>query len=583
MATQAKQGLMPQSVKATALSGGGSQDYARLPSHSPMLRKRHELGNQAMQHLLHSRIAQADLSGTSHEDSIPVATVQRPQLNEASPRLNTLRAGIESPRMTAATHPNSLAFSNPYRSIATGMRAAGKQESSKGASGIRLRSHYFNGEHGQAVDLVQTNKGPGTPLSPVIQSLMKKRLGHDFSDVRIHLDAFAAHASTNLDANAFTVKRDIFFGQNQYAPERPDGLLRLAHELTHTIQQTGASRPSVSQINDLEMQAEHALMLGTRGASTLSRVGPIIMREPTYPRRATGRQMVREAERVLNLTRDEKSTDELTAKWSAIDTNFSGSITAGSIARRIWTHLFLRHFTEADTRPGVESAHPRYLFSQVYGWIDAQHFFGFIDYAEQNLAKNEGDQQKAFDAATKKGLEIEQNQQKVRDKVVFGRPAASGVTRLMQVRPPNTSLFRSPQMAASVAATSAATLFAVLGGLTGTERQLFFQLDSQQRQKFFTDTAKSAFTYEDFQSNQLGTRFFFQHGIKINGLAPAAREPSFISALSSFFSGINIENDQKSLDDLAKNLPGKERFEAPKTTEDAVRQKHPDLFKLPPP
>ena len=47
--------------------------------------------------------------------------------------------------------------------------------------------------------------------------------------------------------------------------------------------------------------------------------------------------------------------------------------------------------------------------------------------------------------------------------------------------------------------------------------------------------AKSAFTYQDFESNQLGTRFYFQYGIKVNNLPEDQRASAFESALNTFF------------------------------------------------
>ena len=149
--------------------------------------------------------------------------------------------------------------------------------------------------------------------------------------------------------------------------------------------------------------------------------------------------------------------------------------------------LFLRHFVEPESAPGVESSHPRYFYSHTYGWVDGQHFFGFIDFAEQQYQSSGGNQQQAFDAATAQGLSIEQQQQQVRDYVVLGRPPASDPTlRLMQVRPPNTPLFRSPQMVAQGAATLGATLYGLLR-LQGTQGELFSQLNTAQRDRFFAE------------------------------------------------------------------------------------------------
>jgi hypothetical protein len=152
----------------------------------------------------------------------------------------------------------------------------------------------------------------------------------------------------------------------------------------------------------------------------------------------------------------------------------------------------------------------------------------------------------------------------------------------MQVRPPNTPLFRSPQMVAGAAAYQGAKL-AALALLRGTQRELFVLLDERRRQKFFLDSAKSAWTYEDIVSDQLGTRFFFKHGTKINRMAPASREPAMLAALATFFTEIGVLEDSAEVDAQARKdgLPLKEAYEAGKTTEERERKKHPDLFTRP--
>ena len=352
--------------------------------------------------------------------------------------------------------------------------------------------------------------------------------------------------------------------------------MRLAHELAHVIQQTGNA---TGRHDQLERQASFATVFGKPYIEHMGRVKRTIQREPTYPRRATSDQMITEARRVLALTRDPASSDDTVRMWSNVSTNF-GAVTAGSIARRIWTHIFLRHFTEPESRGDVESRHPRYLYSHQYGWIDAQHFFGFIDFAEMQSLRNTGDRQAAFDAATAEGLSIEERQQAIRDYVILQQEPARDVTRLMQVRPPNTPIFRAP-VAIAGAATGAAARAAAAIMLRGTQRELYSQLNERQRHKFFMDSAKSAFTFEDFVSNQLGTRFFFQHGDAINSAPAADRERLFLTSLTAFFSSIRVENDQRALDQLARQLPTIERFEAPKTTEERERQRHPELFRLP--
>ncbi len=85
-------------------------------------------------------------------------------------------------------------------------------------------------------------QGGGHPLPASERDFFEPRFGHDFSQVRIHSGALAAEMARAVNAEAFTVGRDVVFGGNNYASER--GLTRrlLAHELAHVLQQRGNGR-----------------------------------------------------------------------------------------------------------------------------------------------------------------------------------------------------------------------------------------------------------------------------------------------------------------------------------------------------
>jgi Domain of unknown function (DUF4157) len=81
----------------------------------------------------------------------------------------------------------------------------------------------------------------GTALEPALRQDMEARFRHDFSRVRIHLDAKAADSARDVQARAYTVGNDIVFGAGFYAPSTPGGGRLLAHELTHVMQQAGSN------------------------------------------------------------------------------------------------------------------------------------------------------------------------------------------------------------------------------------------------------------------------------------------------------------------------------------------------------
>jgi outer membrane protein OmpA-like peptidoglycan-associated protein len=79
--------------------------------------------------------------------------------------------------------------------------------------------------------------GTGQPLDAGTRSFMESRFGQDFSDVRVHTDSGAIEAAKQIQAQAFTTGRDIYFGRGRFQPQATEGQKLLAHELAHTLQQ----------------------------------------------------------------------------------------------------------------------------------------------------------------------------------------------------------------------------------------------------------------------------------------------------------------------------------------------------------
>lgn len=79
--------------------------------------------------------------------------------------------------------------------------------------------------------------GSGRALEPQVRTDMEARLGHDFSDVRIHDDARAHASAQAVNAHAYTSGSNVVFQRGKYDPGSTDGRVMLAHELTHVVQQ----------------------------------------------------------------------------------------------------------------------------------------------------------------------------------------------------------------------------------------------------------------------------------------------------------------------------------------------------------
>jgi hypothetical protein len=108
---------------------------------------------------------------------------------------------------------------------------------------IQRENADAGGGHGtlsrSAVAAALSGQGAGRPLDATTRAFMEPRFGRDFGGVRIHADSAAATAAKALRANAFATGSDIFFGEGRYQPNSAPGRRLLAHELTHTVQQSG--------------------------------------------------------------------------------------------------------------------------------------------------------------------------------------------------------------------------------------------------------------------------------------------------------------------------------------------------------
>jgi len=88
---------------------------------------------------------------------------------------------------------------------------------------------------------IRQEKGRGSPLDKSFRPKMEQAFGADFGKVRVHTDQRADQLSRSIQAQAFTTGRDIFFKQGEYNPSSQRGRGLLTHELTHVVQQNGAS------------------------------------------------------------------------------------------------------------------------------------------------------------------------------------------------------------------------------------------------------------------------------------------------------------------------------------------------------
>ena len=93
-------------------------------------------------------------------------------------------------------------------------------------------------ELGEFTERLRSLFEPGEPLDVNTRGLMETFFGYDLGEMRIQHGQRAEEASRRLDARAFTFGGQIFGPRQSLDTSTTEGLGLLAHELTHTIQQT---------------------------------------------------------------------------------------------------------------------------------------------------------------------------------------------------------------------------------------------------------------------------------------------------------------------------------------------------------
>ena len=88
---------------------------------------------------------------------------------------------------------------------------------------------------------INRSKGKGQPMPNKTRAKMESAFGVGFENVRIHTGQESVKMNKELKAQAFTHGKDVYFNQGKFSPESTTGQHLLAHELTHVVQQGGAS------------------------------------------------------------------------------------------------------------------------------------------------------------------------------------------------------------------------------------------------------------------------------------------------------------------------------------------------------
>ena len=170
------------------------------------------------------------------------------------------------------------------RACACGGSCSGCQAEQTGQELLQTKSLGASGLGQTSVPSVDhVLRSSGEPLDATTRSFMEQRFGQDFSGVRVHSDAAAEQSAREINAEAYTVRHDIVFGADRFAPGTRDGSRLLAHELTHVLQQGGANRAHRTA-NHATDSGRHATVETSVGVSPMSDSRTdVIQRQPRAP------------------------------------------------------------------------------------------------------------------------------------------------------------------------------------------------------------------------------------------------------------------------------------------------------------
>lgn len=187
-------------------------------------------------------------TGTTEEaretDAMPMPT-QIHRTPEAETERAPSRAASPTARPGAASLPLACSAHGACPSPAATLhrRAAHGDRGGAYFGGAESADPAAMGDAGGAAAAAvhRTIAGGGEPLDPGTRGFFEGRFGRGLGDVRVHTGADADASARGVDARAYTVGSHVAFRRGEYAPGSDSGRRLLAHELAHTVQQSGAS------------------------------------------------------------------------------------------------------------------------------------------------------------------------------------------------------------------------------------------------------------------------------------------------------------------------------------------------------
>jgi hypothetical protein len=208
---------------------------------SDLMLLQHSLGNQTIQRMLHSQTCSIQTK----------LTISKPgdRYEHEADRVAEQVMRMEEPCPLCHEEDGGMLQAMPVAGQITPLvqRQAGPEEEEKKEEETvqTKRIEGVSNDLSPILDAqVRSLKGRGHPLPGSVRGFFEPRFGCDFGHVRLHTDPEAAAMARALNAQAFTVGREVVLGSGRSSMQTEGGKRLLAHELTHVVQQGGgSSRP----------------------------------------------------------------------------------------------------------------------------------------------------------------------------------------------------------------------------------------------------------------------------------------------------------------------------------------------------
>ena len=207
---------------------GKTTNFTR-PSND-ILALQHSIGNQAVRRLLESGAVQARLNITQPNDRYEKEADAVADKVMKMPESQVQRQNQEEEEEMLQTKPIAEKITSLQRQVEEEEEEMIQPKTNQG--GFEVNGTF----HSQLIDA----KSEGQTMNQHERAYFEPRFGADFSGVHLHSGSKSGQLARSINAQAFTHGSDIYFGAGKYNPHSAKGRHLMAHELTHTIQQSGS-------------------------------------------------------------------------------------------------------------------------------------------------------------------------------------------------------------------------------------------------------------------------------------------------------------------------------------------------------